>query len=124
MLAAHTDGRFLGFFGEPTARLRMAVDSKPEALEVLGRGTKGGAERFRRLLEGQYPELKFNWKGIRRSIDNQRGFQMTIQIQAPGSAIISGCGMMPHIVCNGCCPKHRVIETCCHILKVSGDHIR
>jgi tetratricopeptide (TPR) repeat protein len=57
--------------GAVQQRILFTLYSKPEALEVLGRGTKGGAERFRRLLEDQYPELKFNWKGIRRSIENQ-----------------------------------------------------
>lgn len=55
--------------GQVQQRILFALYSKAEALEVLGRGTKGGAQRFRHLLEEQYPELRFNWKKIRRTIE-------------------------------------------------------
>lgn len=49
-------------------RILFTLYSRPEALEALGRGTKSGGDRFRQLLEEQYPDLKFNWKKIRRTI--------------------------------------------------------
>ena len=55
--------------GTVQQRILFALYSRAEALEVLGRGTKGGGDRFRRLLEEQYPDLKFNWKKIRRTIE-------------------------------------------------------
>lgn len=55
--------------GRVTQRILFALYSRAEALEVLGRGTKGGGDRFRRLLEEQYPGLRFNWKKIRRTIE-------------------------------------------------------
>lgn len=54
--------------GTVQQRILFALYSRAEALEVLGRGTKGGGDRFRHLLEEQYPDLKFNWKKIRRTI--------------------------------------------------------
>ena len=58
---------------EPNTRavqqqILFTLYSRPEALEALGRGTKGGGDRFRQLLEEQYPDLKFNWKKIRAAI--------------------------------------------------------
>ena len=55
--------------GTVQQRILFALYSRAEALEVLGRGTKGGGDRFRHLLEEQYPDLKFNWKKIRRTIE-------------------------------------------------------
>jgi tetratricopeptide (TPR) repeat protein len=55
--------------GKVQQRILFALYSRAEALEVLGRGTKGGGERFRQLLQEQYPELKFSWKKIRRTIE-------------------------------------------------------
>jgi tetratricopeptide (TPR) repeat protein len=55
--------------GRVQQRILFALYSKAEALEALGRGTKGGAERFRHLLKEQYPDLNFNWKKIRRTIE-------------------------------------------------------
>lgn len=54
--------------GAVQQRILFTLYSRPEALEALGRGTKGGGDRFRRLLEEQYPGFKFNWKKIRRTI--------------------------------------------------------
>jgi len=55
--------------GTVQQRILFALYSRAEALEVLGRGTKGGADRFQHLLEDQYPDLTFNWKKIRHTID-------------------------------------------------------
>ncbi|OFW28747.1 MAG: hypothetical protein A3H97_21520 [Acidobacteria bacterium RIFCSPLOWO2_02_FULL_65_29] len=55
--------------GKVQQRILFTLYSKAEAIEVLGRGAKGGAERFRDLLERQYPDLKFTWKKIRRTIE-------------------------------------------------------
>lgn len=55
--------------GQVQQRILFTLYSRAEALEVLGRGTKGGGERFRHLVEEQYPDLKFNWKKIRRKIE-------------------------------------------------------
>jgi hypothetical protein len=55
--------------GKVQQRILFALYSRAEALEVLGRGTKGGGERFRQLLQEQYPELKFSWNKIRRTIE-------------------------------------------------------
>ena len=54
--------------GAVQQRILFTLYSRPEALETLGRGTKGGGDRFRHLLEEQHPDLKFNWKKIRRTI--------------------------------------------------------
>src|SRR6266852_4829595 len=58
--------------GQVRQRILFTLYSRAEALEILGRGTKGGAERFRHLLEEQYPDLTFNWKKIRRAIEEHR----------------------------------------------------
>ena len=55
--------------GKVQQRILFALYSRAEALEVLGRGTKGGGDRFRHLLQEQYPDRKFNWKKIRRTIE-------------------------------------------------------
>ena len=59
--------------GAVQQRILFTLYSKPEALEALGRGTKGGGAGFRRLLEEQYPDLEFNWKKIRRGIEEHVG---------------------------------------------------
>lgn len=51
-------------------RILFTIYSKAEALEMLGRGESGGAERFRGLLEHQYPDLKFDWKAIRKAVSD------------------------------------------------------
>ena len=55
--------------GKVQQRILFTLYSKAEALEAVGRGTKGGAERFRHLLQREHPEVKFNWKGIRRALE-------------------------------------------------------
>lgn len=57
--------------GSVQQRVLFTLYSRAEALEVLGRGTKGAAERFRDLLQRQHPDLTFNWKKIRRAIEAQ-----------------------------------------------------
>lgn len=54
--------------GAVQQRILFTLYSRPEALEALGRGTKAGGDRFRQLLEEQHPDLTFNWKKIRRTI--------------------------------------------------------
>lgn len=50
-------------------RVLFTLYSKAEAREALGQGGPQGAERFQRLLENEYPELKFNWADIRSAIN-------------------------------------------------------
>jgi tetratricopeptide (TPR) repeat protein len=57
--------------GSVQQRVLFTLYSRAEAMEVLGRGTKGAAEAFRRLLQRQHPDLTFNWKKIRRAIEAQ-----------------------------------------------------
>ena len=43
--------------------------SKGEALEAVGkRGNGDGVHRFRSLLESRYPDIKFDWKKIRKDV--------------------------------------------------------
>ena len=46
----------------------FTIYSRAEALELLGRGTKGGRERFEALMKGHYPGLAFDWKKIRSGV--------------------------------------------------------
>lgn len=55
--------------GKVRQRILFTLYSKAEALEALGRGAEGGAERFRGLLENQYPEHRFDWKAIHHAIE-------------------------------------------------------
>lgn len=57
--------------GSVQQRMLFTLYSKAEAIEVLGRGTKGAAERFRDLLQRQHPDVTFDWKKIRRAIEAQ-----------------------------------------------------
>lgn len=57
--------------GSVQQRVVFTLYSRAEALEVLGRGTKGAAEAFRDLLRRQHPDLTFNWKKIRSAIEGQ-----------------------------------------------------
>ena len=54
--------------GKVQQRILFTVYSKPEALEILGRGEAGGDHRFKSLLESQFPELRLNWKQLRRGL--------------------------------------------------------
>jgi len=55
--------------GKVQQRSLFTFYSKGEVLEALGRGTKGGSERFRHLLDEEHPEVKLNWKAIRRALE-------------------------------------------------------
>jgi hypothetical protein len=54
--------------GKVEQRILFTLYSKAEALEALGRSGEAGAGRFRYLLECEYPDVKFNWKKIRKGI--------------------------------------------------------
>jgi hypothetical protein len=55
--------------GRVQQRILFTIYSKAEALEILGRGSSGGAGRFQGLLQQEYPELVFNWKKVRGDIE-------------------------------------------------------
>lgn len=50
-------------------RVLFTIYSKDEALEILGRSNAGGDVRFQALLEDQFSDIRFNWKRIRRGIE-------------------------------------------------------
>jgi tetratricopeptide (TPR) repeat protein len=54
---------------ETLVRILFTLYSKAEVLEAVGHGSKGGAERFRHLLQREHPDVKFNWKAIRRALE-------------------------------------------------------
>jgi tetratricopeptide (TPR) repeat protein len=54
--------------GKVEQRILFTLYSKAEALEALGRRDEAGSERFRYLLEREHPDVKFNWKKIRKGI--------------------------------------------------------
>jgi hypothetical protein len=55
--------------GKVQQRVLFTIYSKDEALEILGRGGPGGDARFQALLEDQYSDIRFGWKGIRQAIE-------------------------------------------------------
>lgn len=55
--------------GKVQQRTLFTIYSKDEALEILGRGAPGGDARFQALIEDQFSDIKFEWKGIRRGIE-------------------------------------------------------
>ena len=55
--------------GKVQQRILFTLYSKAEAIEAVGRGTKGGAERFRHLLQREHPDVTFNWKAISRALE-------------------------------------------------------
>jgi hypothetical protein len=55
--------------GKVQQRVLFTIYSKDEALEILGRGKVGGDARFQALLEDQFSDIRFDWKGIRRGIE-------------------------------------------------------
>ena len=59
--------------GKVQQRILFTVYSKAEALEILGRGQKEGGWRFESLLQHRFPEIKLNWKEIRRGIEENVG---------------------------------------------------
>jgi tetratricopeptide (TPR) repeat protein len=55
--------------GKVQQRILFTLYSKAEALEVLGRRKKSPIDWFCHLLERQYSDIKFDWKEIRRAIE-------------------------------------------------------
>jgi tetratricopeptide (TPR) repeat protein len=55
--------------GKVRQRVLFTIYAKDEALEILGRGGRGGDARFRALIEDQFSDIRFDWKGIRRAIE-------------------------------------------------------
>jgi tetratricopeptide (TPR) repeat protein len=55
--------------GKVQQQILFTFYSKAEVHEALGRGSKAGADRFQHLLQREHPDVKFNWKTIRRSLD-------------------------------------------------------
>ena len=55
--------------GKVRQRVLFTIYSKDEALEILGRGGPGGDAHFQVLLEHQFSDIRFDWKGIRRGIE-------------------------------------------------------
>jgi tetratricopeptide (TPR) repeat protein len=55
--------------GKVQQRVLFTIYSKDEAFEILGRGGPGADARFQALLEDQYSDIRFDWKGIRRAIE-------------------------------------------------------
>jgi tetratricopeptide (TPR) repeat protein len=56
--------------GKVQQRILFTIYSKAEALEVLGRGENHRRWDFEGLFEHQFPDIKVNWKEIRREIEN------------------------------------------------------
>ena len=56
-------------------RVLFTIYSLPEARELLGEGEgdAGGRRRFESLLEGQYPELRFDWEKIHQAVREKLG---------------------------------------------------
>lgn len=52
-------------------RVLFTIYSKAEALEALGRSGARGPRFFEALLEGQYPEIEFDWGKVREAIEKQ-----------------------------------------------------
>jgi tetratricopeptide (TPR) repeat protein len=74
--------------GKVEQRILFTLYSKAEALEALGRGDEHGAERFRQLLEDEHPDVKFNWKQIRKGISERLG--LLPELYEYGSARLRG----------------------------------
>ena len=50
-------------------RILFTLYSRPEALEVIGRGQdEHAAARFEMLMKNQHPDVAFNWKSLRKAI--------------------------------------------------------
>ena len=60
--------------GRVEQKVLFTIYSKAEAHEALGRGDEGGAERFRALLEFEYPELRFDWAKLRAGIEENLAY--------------------------------------------------
>lgn len=51
-------------------RVLFSLYSKAEALEALGKGTASDIASFEQLLEGTYPQIRFDWPKIRAQIED------------------------------------------------------
>ncbi len=51
-------------------QILFTLYSKSEALEAIGRREKSSIHRFEQMLEGEFPQIKFNWKKIRSDISD------------------------------------------------------
>lgn len=58
--------------GKVQQRVLFTIYSKAEALEIVGHGDSQNAYRFQALLGDQYPNVKFNWKKILKSISEKQ----------------------------------------------------
>ncbi len=56
--------------GKVQQRILFTIYSKAEALEILGRGEKSGRWHFEGLFEHHVPDIKLNWKKIRRGLED------------------------------------------------------
>lgn len=59
--------------GRVQQRILFTVYSKAEALEILGRGTKGGDLRFQGMLQQRFPDIGLDWKAIQRGVEENLG---------------------------------------------------
>lgn len=60
--------------GKVQQQILFTLYSKAEAREALGRGEDPqGAQRFRGLLEREYPQFTFDWTAIQRAIEREMG---------------------------------------------------
>jgi tetratricopeptide (TPR) repeat protein len=60
--------------GKVQQRILFTIYSKPEALEILGRGENHGRWDFSRLFQDQFPDVKIDWHDIRRGIEKNLEF--------------------------------------------------
>src|SRR5262249_38438593 len=54
--------------GKVQQQILFTIYSKPEARAMLGGGTQGIDRRFRAFWDRRYPDVKLDWKKIRRAI--------------------------------------------------------
>jgi tetratricopeptide (TPR) repeat protein len=59
--------------GSVQQRTLFTIYSKAEALAAIGKPDTNSSYLFQNLLEGQYPELRFDWKSIRTGIRDNLG---------------------------------------------------
>jgi hypothetical protein len=60
--------------GKVQRRTLFTIYSKPEALEILGRGENPGRWDFNRLFQAQFPDVKIDWNDIRGGIEENIEF--------------------------------------------------
>ncbi|MFW7378405.1 MAG: hypothetical protein ACOH5I_06345 [Oligoflexus sp.] len=57
--------------GKVTQKVLFTFYSKAEAFRAIGKGHKNQKQMFQALLEEEYPNIRFNWETIHRSIADQ-----------------------------------------------------